>query len=154
MLRPLIDSLRALDRDAEAEVVARDAVERNADETPADFRAWLAVIAAVQGETAVAAEQLKAIDALGLADGTKLWLAFAEALVMVQQAGPAGKKLAFAEAKDHLRTAAAACAVKDVPPGAARWFKKVVDRLALDAASLPARAWSWWQKVNPWVKEQ
>jgi len=152
MLRPLVDSLRALDRDTEAEVVVRVSLEQNPDETPHDFRAWLAVVAAVQGQTGTATEQLKAIDPLGLSDGTKLWLAFAEAVVMVQQAGPAGKKLAFTEAKDHLRTAAAACASKDVPPGAARWYRKVIERIAQDAGTLPARTWSWWQKVNPWVK--
>ena len=154
MLRPLVDSLRALDRDTEAEAVATAAVAIDPEDAPADFRAWLAVIAAVRGQTVEAAALLKAVDFLGLEDGTKLMLALAEAAVMVQQAGPAGKRQAFAEAKDHLRVAALACASKDVPPGTGRWFKKIAERLAEDAGTLQAKAWYWWQKVNPWVKDR
>jgi hypothetical protein len=100
-----------------------------------------------------ASEHLRAVDQLGLSDGVKLVLAMAEALVMVQQAGPAGKRQAFAEAKEHLHVAAGACAAKDVPPGAARWFRKAADRLAADAGLLPAKLWAWWQRVQPWVRE-
>jgi hypothetical protein len=154
MLRPFADSLRALDRDAEAEAVVRAAVESApADELPADFRAWLAVTAAEAGRTDEAVSQLKAVDALGLPDGTKLLLAMAEALVMVQQAGPGGKGQAFAEAKDHLSTAAGACDPKDVPPGACRWFRRVARRLAADAGTVQAHLWGWWQQLKPWVRE-
>jgi tetratricopeptide (TPR) repeat protein len=154
MLRPLAESLRALDRDAEADAVAKAAVGlAEPDGAPPDFRAWLALSAAADGRTAEAAEHLRAVDQLGLPDGLKLVLAMAEALVMVQQAGPAGKRQAFAEAKEHLHAAADACAAKDVPPGAARWFRKAADRLATDAGTLQAKLWAWWQRVQPWVKE-
>ena len=105
------------------------------------------------GRTEEASEYLRAVDQLGLSDGLKLVLAMAEALVMVQQAGPAGKRQAFAEAKEHLHTAAGACAAKDVPPGAARWFRKVADRLAADAGLRSAKLWAWWQRVQPWVRD-
>jgi hypothetical protein len=153
MLRPLADALRALDRDAEADAVARGALELDATTAAPDFRAWLALSAAVAGRTEEAAAHLRAVDALGQSDGVKLLLAMAEALVMVQQAGPGGKAQAFREAKDHLHAAAGACAARDVPPGAARWFRKAADRLAADAATLPARAWALWQRLQPWVKE-
>ena len=154
MLRPLADSLRALDRDAEADAVATAAVAMaEPDDPPPDFRAWLALSAAAAGRTEEASEHLRAVDQLGQSDGVKLVLAMAEALVMVQQAGPAGKRQAFAEAKEHLHTAAGACAAKDVPPGAARWFRKVADRLAADAGLFPAKLWAWWQRVQPWVRE-
>jgi hypothetical protein len=32
-------------------------------------------------------------------------------------------------------------------------FQKVVDALVKDAGGLMAKAWGWWQKVNPLVKE-
>jgi hypothetical protein len=154
MLRPLAESLRALDRDAEAAAVATAAVAMaEPDDPPPDFRAWLALSAASAGRTEEASEHLRAVDQLGLSDGLKLVLAMAEALVMVQQAGPAGKRQAFAEAKEHLHVAAGACASKDVPPGAARWFRKAADRLATDAGHLPAKLWAWWQRVQPWVRE-
>jgi tetratricopeptide (TPR) repeat protein len=154
MLRPLTESLRALDRDAEADAVARAAVAMaEPDGAPPDFRAWLALSAAAGGRTAEAAEHLRAIEQLGLPDGVKLLLAMAEALVMVQQAGPAGKRQAFTEAREHLHVAAGACEPKDVPPGAARWFRKVADRLAADAGTLPARLWALWQHARPWVRE-
>jgi tetratricopeptide (TPR) repeat protein len=153
MLRPLADSLRALDRDGEAQLVARAALALGpADEVPADFRAWLALGAAVAGDTADASQHLAAVDPLGLPDGVKLVLAMAAAVVMVRQAGPGGKGRAFAEAKEHLRTAAGACAPGDVPPGAGRWYKRVVARLAADAGTLGARAWAAWQRVRPWVR--
>ena len=133
--------------------VACDVIaQTDPDEPLPDFRAWLALSAAVEGRTEEAAAQLRAVDQLGQTDGLKLLLAMAEALVMVQQAGPAGKRQAFADAKEHLHTAADACAAKDVPPGAARWYHKVTERLASDAGTLPAKIWAWWQRALPWVK--
>ena len=41
----------------------------------------------------------------------------------------------------------------EVPPGAARWFRKVADRLAADAGLRSAKLWAWWQRVQPWVRE-
>ncbi|MFO0847969.1 MAG: hypothetical protein U0871_05320 [Gemmataceae bacterium] len=153
MLRPLADALRALDRDGEALLVGRAALALGpAAEVPADFRAWLALAAAVGGETADATQHLAAVDSLGLPDGVKLVLAMAEAVVMVRQAGPGGRGRAFADAKEHLRAAAGACAAGDVPPGAGRWYKRVVARLAADAGTLGAKAWAAWQRVRPWVR--
>jgi hypothetical protein len=153
MLKPLADALRALDRDAEAEAVCRGVVAMpGGDDGPADFRAWLALTAAVAGDTQAAADHLAAVDPVGRPDGTRLVLAMAEALAEVQRADAAGKKAAFASAKDRLRVAAGACAPADVPPGAARWYRRAAGRLASDAGTLGAALWAAGQRLRPWVR--
>ena len=79
-------------------------------------------------------------------------LAMAEAVMMVHQAGPDGKSAAFAEAKENLKSASAACSAKDVPAGAARAYRRVVSSIAGEAGSFTATLWSLWQRISPWVK--
>jgi len=118
------------------------------EDAPPEFRAWLALSAAVAGRTEEAGDHLKAVDRVGQPDGVKLLLAMASALVAVRaEAG------AFAEARENLKAAAGACEPADVPPGAARWWRKAADRLAADAGTLAAKLWALRQRVGPWVKE-
>lgn len=153
MLRPLADGLRALGRDVDADQLTRAVVaSADADEVPPDFLAWLAVTAAVEGRTDEAIARLRAADPLGQPDGVKLLLAIAGAVVAVQTATGCRKSEAFADAKDMLRTASSACRPADTPPGAARWYRRAVDRIASDARSLNAKLWAWWQRVAPWVR--
>jgi predicted Zn-dependent protease len=153
MLRPLAAAYRALDQDDKALDVCRAAVKLGGAEDPlADFRAWLAVDLALSGQADEAEGQIARIDAAPLGDGPRLVLALAEAVVMVLRAGPGGKAAAFAEAKDHLRTAAAACPARDVPAGAGRAYKRVVSRLAADAGTVAAKLWAMWQRVAPAVR--
>jgi tetratricopeptide (TPR) repeat protein len=153
MLHPLALAYRALDQDDKATEVCRAAVKLGGpDDVLADFRAWLALDLALSGQAAEAAAQLARVDAVTVPDGTRLVLALAQAAVMVRQAGPGGKAAAFAEAREHLRTAAGSCAAKDVPAGAARAYRKVAARIAADAGTLGARVWAVWQRIAPWVK--
>jgi hypothetical protein len=152
MLRPLADALRALDRDADALAACRGGLAANPPpDVAAEFRGWLALAAAESGATALAADYLRGLDQLGLPDSVKLVLAMAEAVLMVQQAGPEGKSAAFAEAKEHLKAAAGACPESARPPGTARWYKKTVATLAAEAGTVTAKVWATWQKVRPWV---
>ena len=59
---------------------------------------------------------------------------------------------AFAEAREHLRTAAGSCAAGDVPFGASRAYRKVVNRIVDEVGTLSANLWALWQRVAPWVK--
>ena len=153
MLRPLTVAYRSLDQDDKAIEVCRAAVRLGGpDEQLTDFRAWLALDLALSGQTADAAESVARVDSVVVPDGTRLVLAMAEALVMVQRAGPGGKAAAFAEAKDHLRAATAACGSKDTPAGAGRAYRKVAARIAADAGTLGAKLWALWQRVAPWVR--
>ena len=153
MLRPLTMAYRALDQDDKAVEVCRAAVRLGGpDEQLADFRAWLALDLALSGQAEEAAGQVAKVDAVTAADGTRLVLSLAEAVVMVRRAGPGGKAAAFAEAKEHLKAAAGSCAPSDVPVGAGRAYRKVVSRLASDAGTLGAKLWALWQRVVPWVK--
>jgi tetratricopeptide (TPR) repeat protein len=153
MLRPLTLAYRALDQDDKAVEVCRAAVRLGGtDEVLAEFRAWLALDLALSGQTDDAADQVARVDAVTVPDGTRLVLAMAEAVVMVQRAGPGGKPAAFAEAKDHLRTASGSCAAKEVPVGAGRAYRKAVARIAADAGTIGAKVWGFWQRVIPWVK--
>jgi len=104
------------------------------------------------GQAEEAAGQVAKVDPVTSADGTRLVLSLAEAVVMVKRAGPGGKASAFAEAKEHLKAAAGSCAASDVPVGAGRAYRKVVSRLSSDAGTLGARLWALWQRVVPWVK--
>jgi tetratricopeptide (TPR) repeat protein len=153
MLRPLTMAYRALDQDDKAVEVCRAAVRLGGpDELLADFRAWLALDLALSGQAEEAAAQIARVDTVTIPDGTRLVLALAEAAVMVSRAGPGGKSAAFAEAKEHLKTAAGSVASRDVPPGTGRAYKKVVSRIASDAGTLGARLWAVWQRLVPWVK--
>jgi hypothetical protein len=75
-----------------------------------------------------------------------------ESVLMVARAGPAGKSVAFAEAKDHLRTAAGACASRGFPKGSGRAYQKVVRKLAAEVCTINAKLWAIWQRLVPWVK--
>jgi hypothetical protein len=153
MLHPLTLALHALDQDDKAVEVCRAAVRLGgSDDMLAYFRAWLALDLALSGQPAEASAQIARVDGTSAPPGTRLVLALVESALMVQQAGPGGKAAAFAEAKEHLRTAAAACPPKDVPIGARRTYRKLVSRLAADAGTLGARAWAVWQRVRPWVR--
>jgi hypothetical protein len=139
--RPLVDALLALGRDDEAAKVIT-----SLDEPPIEFRAWLAIFAATEGRTDTARQLLEEVDRIGSSDGARLLLAMTEALVLVQQGG------AFAEARETLRVAAESCASEDIPPGATRWWQRVVTRLAADAGTFSARLWAFRQRLAPWVK--
>ena len=116
MLRPLAIAYRMLDQDDKASEVCRAAVKMGgADNTLADFRAWLALELALADQTEEAGVAYREGRYRHLPDGTRLVLAMAEAVVMVATAGPGGKPAALAEAKDHLRSASAACAAGGVP---------------------------------------
>ena len=152
MLISLMSSLRVQDRDAEANDIAQAGLAMyGPPATLAEFRSWLALVAAMEGRTYDAQQLLLAIDSIGLPDGTRLAMVIADSLVMVQSAGTEGKKAAFNEAKERIKIAADTCAARDVPPGLPRWYKKAVARLAADAG-LFAKAWVWWQQLHPWVK--
>ncbi len=153
MLRPLTVALRAIDQDDKANDVCRAAVKLGGpDELLAEFRAWLALDLALSGQTEEAAATAARVDGVTVPDGVRLILSLAEAILLVQRAGPGGRSAAFREAKDHLRTAAGSVTAKDVPPGAARAYRKAAARVASDAGTLAARAWAAWQRVAPWVK--
>jgi hypothetical protein len=153
MLRPLAVALRMLDQDERALEVCRAAVRLGGpDELLADFRAWLALDLALSGQPAEAAAHASKVDTVTASDGTRLVLAMADAVMMVRQAGPDGKAAAFAEAKENLKAAAAACSGKDVPAGAARAYRRVISCLCGEAATFNATLWALWQRVSPWVK--
>lgn len=153
MLRPLTVAYRSQDQDDKAIEVCRAAVRIGGpDEQLSDFRSWLALDLALSGQTADASSAASRVDSVLVPDGTRLVLALAEALVIVQRAGPGAKGSAFAEAKDHLRAASAACASKDTPAGAGRAYRKVAARIAADAGTLGAKLWALCQRVAPWVR--
>jgi predicted Zn-dependent protease len=153
MLRPLAAAYRGLDQDEKALEVCRAAVKLGGpDDVLADFRAWLALDLALAGQADEAAATAGRVDAVLLPDGTRLVLALAEAVLMVGRAGRGGKRAALAEAKDHLRSAAAACAGRDVPAGAARAYRRVVKKLAADVGTVGARLWALGQRLRPWVR--
>jgi cellulose synthase operon protein C len=95
---------------------------------------------------------LEQLPPTGLPDAAALLRVMAAAVVTVRAATDKGR--AFAEAKADLKAAAGACAKKDLPPGVGRVYLRVVEALVTAAGGgLMAKAWGWWQKVNPAVKE-
>lgn len=153
MLRPLTIAYRALDQDDKAIEVCRAAVKLGgSDELLADFRAWLALDQALSAQVDEAASLIARVDSVTAGDGTRIILAMAEATLMLLRSGPEGKAAAFAEAKEHLRTAAGSCAAGDVPFGASRAYRKVVNRIVDEVGTLSANLWALWQRVAPWVK--
>jgi len=153
MLRPLAVAYRGLDQDDKALEVCRAAVALGGpDEVLAEFRAWLALDLALSGQTGEASAHLAKVNGVLVPDGTRLVLALAEAVVMVANAGPGGKPAALAEAKEHLRTAAAACGPRHFPTGAGRAYRRVIKKLASDTGTLAARLWAMGQRLRPWVR--
>lgn len=147
MLRPLAAALRALDRDTEANDVVRAGVERGGLDVPPEYWAWLALDEIVAGRADESEALLKRIDTVGLDDGTRLLVAMASAAVRVSR-----DPSAFSDAKEDLRTAAGSCSAGDVPPGAGRWYRKILDRISADAGTLGAKGWAVWQRIRPWIK--
>jgi len=153
MLRPLATAYRALDQGDRAAEVCRAAVKLGGpDGTLADFRAWLALDLALADQIEESSTHIAKVDTVTTPDGTRLVLAMAEAVMMVATAGPGGKSAALAEAKDHLRSAAAACAAGGAPAGAARAYRKVVRKITAATGTLAAKLWGLWQRLSPWVK--
>jgi len=153
MLKPLVVALRAIDQDDKALDVCRAGVRLGEEnENLVEFRVWLALDLALSGQTAEAAAQATNVDGVAVSDGNRLILAFAQALVMVQQAGPEGKASAFSDAKDHLKSAAGSVISAEIPIGAGRAYRRVVAKLVEDAGSFGARIWSLRQRLRPWVK--
>jgi predicted Zn-dependent protease len=154
MLQALADSHRALGDDDAAQG-AYEAAEQleDEDELPTEILAWLALYSALDGKTDEANDYLEDVDRVGLPDATRLVLALADGLVLVQEASAGEKALAFSEAKEEWKTAAGACAAKDVPVGLGRIYRRCVARLVSDVGGLRAKTWGWRQKFSPWVKE-
>ncbi len=153
MLRPLAMAYRGLDKDDKAMEVCRAAVKLGGpDDVLAEFRAWLALDLALSGQPDEASALVSRVDTVTVPDGTRLVLAMTEAVLMVSRAGPGGKSSAFAEAKDHLRSAAAAFGPRGFPAGTARAYRKVVKKLAADTGTLGAKLWALWQRFFPWVR--
>jgi tetratricopeptide (TPR) repeat protein len=152
MLRPLAIAYRGLDQDDKAVEVCRAAVKLGGpDDVLADFRAWMALELALAGQTDEAAAHATRVDSVTVPDGTRLVLALAEAVMMVARAGPGGKSAALAEAKDHLKSAAA-IGPRSFPSGAGRAYQRVVKKLAADVGTIPANLWAFWQRMFPLVK--
>ena len=151
MLMPLVDSLRALGNDAESLAVAKVGAKMGDDgDANAAFRGWLALDAVLEGKIEEATDWLAPVDPLGKGDGVKLMLTLAQSVLAVRTAtDPAA---AFAEAKADVKTAAAACAPGEIPPGASRWYIRVVATLA-KAGGIRAKYWAMMQKWKPWVGE-
>src|SRR5262249_31586360 len=139
--------------DEKATEVCRAAVALGGpDDVLAEFRAWLALDLALSGQTDEVAGHIARVDAVLVPDGTRLVLAMAEAVGMVATAGPGGRPGAVAEAKAHVRWAAAACGPRGYPAGAGRAYRRVVRKLAADIGTLGARLWALWQRFFPWVR--
>lgn len=153
-LRALADAHRATGDDSaahEALLAAEDRADDTDEPLPPEMIAWLALDFALVGEVDEARERLEEIPPTGLPDAAALLRTMASAVVQVRTATDKGK--AFASAKADLRAAAGACAKAELPPGVGRVFKRVVEALVTSADGLMAKAWGWWQKVNPLVKE-
>lgn len=154
MLRPLALAHRALGDDAAADALLRAIATRD-DDLPADLAAWLAVSDALAGNTDAAMKRVEELagDEDAKTDTVALLLAMAVAVCRVARAPAAGRKAAFAEAKEDLRVAAGACAKAEVPRGAARLYRRVVAHLVAAVGGLAAKLWGWRQRLRPWVRE-
>ncbi len=154
-LGPLAAARRATGDDPAAREVllaAEEMADDAGDPLPPDMAAWLALDAALSGDVGDAGKRLEALSPTGLSDPVALVRALAATVVSVRTAADKGK--AFAEAKADLKAAAAACPKGDLPAGIGRVFQRVVSEVVSAAGGLPAKAWGWWQKVYPLVKER
>jgi tetratricopeptide (TPR) repeat protein len=152
MLRALAESYRGHSQDDLAEATTRAALELDPVEFPPDMRIWLAIIDGLAGRTESAMEHRKRIDPDLLLPGPQLTLAAADALLKVQSAEAAARPAAWAQAREELKEAVAACPSTEVPAAFGKWYRRIVRRMAADAGGLRAKLWSWWQSVNPKIK--
>lgn len=153
MLKPLTIALRAIDQDDKAMEVCRAAVRlAQPEDDVAEFRAWLALDLALSGQTAEAAAHLAEVDGVVVPDSLRLILVLAEAMIIVQQAGPEAKSSAFRDAKDHLTTAVGSIAPSDLPVGIGRIYRRVVARLVRDVGTFTAKLWAIQQRLWPLLK--
>jgi hypothetical protein len=152
-LRGLADAHRVADDDEKAHAVllaADDLADDAEDPLPPEMTAWLALDFALAGDLDEARERLDQIPPTGLPDPAALIRTLAAAVLNVRSATDKAK--AFGEAKADIRAAAGACPAAEVPPGLGRVYRRVVDAITKDGG-LAAKAWGWWQKVKPLVRE-
>lgn len=153
MLYPLINAYRALGRKAEADDLLEEAIEIGpAEMIPIDFRAWLAIKAALNGDTVAAELQLQLAKSLDETSVGNLLLAMANSLVAVQRAKPTEKRAKFNEVYERLKTVTAEQSQQYIPPGTAKLWQSVADRLAKDTGGFYPYFWAVKQKFFPWLK--
>jgi cellulose synthase operon protein C len=154
VLRSLADAHRVSGNDAAARQVL-EAAEDMADDTdeplPPEMTAWLALDYALAGDVSETRERLEALSPTGLPDAAALLRVLAASVQAVRTAADKGR--AFATAKADIKAAAGACPKAELPPGVGRVYRRVVEALVASAGGLTAKAWGWWQKVQPLVRE-
>jgi len=150
MLRPVFDAFLACNRDDDAEAVAEFAVDQDADdeddEDVPDFLAWLALFAAIRGETDKADDFIDRVEPVGLPDGVRIIFTFAQCLITIQRA--ANRAATLAEVKIDLKTAVGSIAPNQTLPGTERWYRQTIARLAADVGTLSAKFWAWRQRLR------
>lgn len=153
-LQALADARRATGDDTaarEALLAAEDLADDAGEQASPDVAAWLALDAALGGDTADAKERLDALPPTALPEPVALVRTLAAAVVNVRTA--ADKAAAFSAAKADIKAAAGACPPADLPTGLGRVYRRVVAELVSAAGGLMAKAWGVWQRVSPLVKE-
>lgn len=150
MLINVVLALRALGREAEAAAASRRALTLPADATTAHHRLWLAVDAALAGETEAAAKHGDGIDPQTCDASHRFLHALVGGLLAVQRAAPRDRPEALRRVRRRLRAAAAACTpMPEDRRAILRTYRRCVLRLGRDGGTIGALLWACWRWLEP-----
>src|SRR5262249_25845548 len=142
-------------REPEANAVSRYALALPADDTTPYHGLWLAVDAALAGETAAAAKRLDGADPASWDATHRFVHALVAGLVAVQEAAPRDRPGVLGAVRRKLRDAAAACTPM-VEDRRAVWrtYRRCVLRLGRDGGTIAGKLWAWSRWLEPLLPGQ
>jgi tetratricopeptide (TPR) repeat protein len=162
--RPEVDSrtllahalhLRTLGWDAEANRVHGQAVAHSgAVDTIACHQVWLALDEALSGNPPSARAHLATLDPAVL-DPDHVYLhALLEAILLVQEANPSERTVAFDTARQRFEGTSVDQFRLDHREAILPTYRRAVRRLAQEVGGMRARMWSWWRCRHPNLPKQ
>jgi tetratricopeptide (TPR) repeat protein len=150
MLINVVLAQRALGREAEANTAGRHALTLPADATTPHHRLWLAVDAALDGETETAAKHCDGVDPQACDASHRFLHALVHGLLEVQQAAPRDRPEALRRVRRRLLAAAAACTpMPEDRQAILRTYRRCVLQLGRDAGTMGALPWACWRWLEP-----
>jgi tetratricopeptide (TPR) repeat protein len=140
----LVCALRNQGRDQEADEVARTA-SSSVSANPAShcLQVWVAVEAAIAGESERGQRALQGVDAKLLDDFHRQIHRFARSLLEVQCAEPGARGFAGRSAMEQMNRAAHTANSRQADTAMRRTFRRSMKRLARDCHRPSLRLWSW-----------
>jgi tetratricopeptide (TPR) repeat protein len=152
MLFNLCLALRHLGRFQQADETTRQVIEKwGHRQTSADLRLFLAVEAALAGDTGAAVGQLQQVQARKDVPYDQQLLAITRALVEFQQASPEKRRSQFKAIRERLNATFATGRMPRYSRDVRRTFRRAGQAFQRDGGGWQTRLWFWWKLNWQWL---